>query len=139
MSIVSCGIIPMSRSCRDWLRRRFIFRAPDQQPEERQFPSSENHGELANALRGRGQKKRDRGADHVAEARNHGSDADKARDKAGSHHGDAERKEPQSPKDLSQDKSLVVQTEKEKDERVALRRSKAGQELGATREGDRGE
>ena len=85
-----------------------LFCSPDQQPKERELPSSENHREVANALRGRGQKKRDRGADHVAAARNDRSDTDKARDKTGSHDGDAEGKEPKAPEDLSQDKSLVV-------------------------------
>src|SRR6516165_11289906 len=89
------------------------FCAVDQQPETRKFPNAENLRELANALRGRGQKKKDRGADHVAEARNHFSNADKAGDKAGSHHGDAERKEPKAAEDLSQRKSVIVQAEKE--------------------------
>ncbi len=81
---------------------RVIFRAPDQQPEERQFPESENHREVGNALRGLRQKKRDRGGDDITAAGHHRSDTDKARDKTGSHDGDTEGKEPKAPENLSQ-------------------------------------
>src|SRR5438132_13703641 len=93
-------------------RAAFSLNAPEHQLQKRKVPNSENLRELANALRRPGEKKKDRGGDHVTEARNHNRDADRTGDKAGSDHGDATRKEPQSPEDLSEGKSLVVQAEK---------------------------
>src|SRR5207245_9118970 len=92
--------------------------APDQQPQKRKFPNSENLRELANALRGPGQKKKDRGGDHVTEARNHNRDADRTGDKAGSDHRDATRKEPQSTEYMSESKSQDVTARSHRDEGV---------------------
>src|SRR5438270_4377074 len=118
--VISCPPLDGRDHSRRWFLWWLIFRAPDQQPEERQFPNSKNHSEISNTLRERGQKKRDRGADHVAAARNDRSDTDKARDKIRSHHSDAEGKEPKAPEDLGQDKPLAVQPEEKQDESVEL-------------------
>src|SRR5947207_400221 len=92
---------------------RLIFGAPDHHPENRQFARLKNHGVLADHTGVGWQKQGRTGGDHIATAGNNGEDADDARDKTGSPNKDTEGKEPQSPKDLSQDKSLVVQAEKE--------------------------
>lgn len=115
-----------------------IAGSPDQHPDERQFSRLKNHRELADDARIGGQKEGGTGADHVAAAGNYRKDTDDAGDKPSTHDKDAERKKPKAPKNLGQDKALIVEAEEEQDEGVALSLIENREELGTASKGQRG-